>query len=193
MNEERTPASPARRRLLEFWWTVPVAATLGAFGWVGNYAWRVTFGKRRAGQAAFQDRPRQRVVAASALREDFATHDFGFAGTPCVLMRLPAGTPDNLSAGGVVVGGIRFAAWSRVCTHLGCHVLPLRDREATALTYNYRPDHPMLGCPCHFAVFDPLRQGECVFGRALYPLPRVRLEARGDALYATGIEPPPRA
>ncbi|WP_045234578.1 Rieske 2Fe-2S domain-containing protein [Deinococcus pimensis] len=182
----RTVSGVTRRRLLEFWWTVPVAATLGAFGFIGEYAWRVTFGKRRAGDPAYRPGPRERVASVAELREDYATREFSYAGTPCVLMRLPA-----TSEQGLAVGGARFAAWSRVCTHLGCLVLPLRDREATALTYNYRPDHPVLGCPCHFSVFDPLRGGESVFGKALYPLPRVRLEARGGTLFATGIEPPP--
>ena len=44
----------SRRQLLERWWVVPVAGTLGAFGYMGWYASQVTFGKREAGEPEFQ-------------------------------------------------------------------------------------------------------------------------------------------
>lgn len=175
-----------RRKLLEYWWVLPVAGTLGTLGYMLEYAARVLGGRGRAGEARYQNGPAVRVAAVGELPTPFDFREFSYQGTPCIAMRLPQATPTGLN-----VEGAHFGAWSRVCTHLGCSVNPLRDLEATALTYNYRPDHPVLGCPCHFSVFDPLRQGESVFGRALYPLPRVRLQARGGALFATGIEPPP--
>ena len=180
------PRKPDRRRLLEYWWLLPVGATVGAFGALFDYARRVTFGKGRAGAPNFEARPAARVAEVAALRAPFDTAEFTFAGVSCVAVRLPQATPHSLAA-----GGGHFAAFSRVCTHLGCLVNPLRDTEVVALSYNYRTDHPVFGCPCHFNVFDPLREGESVMGRALAPLPRVRLEARGGALYATGIEPAP--
>lgn len=177
----------SRRRLLEYWWTLPVAATLGALGYMGYYAARVTFDKRAAGAPTYQDRPPARVADASALKRDWDSLDFVYTGTPCVLLRLPAPAPHGLS-----VAGRHYAAYSRVCTHLGCSVNVQRDLDVLAFSFNYRADHPMLGCPCHFSVFDPLRDGDVVIGKALYPLPRVRLEARGGDLYATGIEAPPK-
>ncbi len=87
-------------------------------------------------------------------------------------------------------------AYSRICTHLGCPVNLVRDPEVLAFAFNYRPppgaQHPQLGCRCHFSVFDPLQAGEAVFGKANAPLPRVRLEVRGTAVWATGIEPAPQ-
>jgi len=179
--------SVSRRKVLEYWWALPVAGTLGAFAWMFDYAARVTFGKVRPGEPQFQSGPRVRVASVADLPEANATVNFTYDRVACVLWRLPEAAPHAVRA-----GGGHFVAFSRVCTHLGCLVEPLRDPEATALTYNYRTDHAVLGCPCHFSVFDPFEGGASVFGKALYPLPRVRLEARGGVLYATGIEAPPK-
>ena len=177
-----------RRKLLEYWWVVPVGATLGTLGVMFGYAGRVLVGKRRAGAPDYRAGPRVKVADLAALPGAYDTAEFSYAGTPCIAIRLPREVPYALPA-----GGTHYMAFSRVCTHLGCTVNPLRDPDVAALTFNYRPDHPVLGCPCHFSVFDPLKEGESVFGKALYPLPRVRLEARGGTLYASGIEPPPNA
>ncbi|PYE55869.1 Rieske 2Fe-2S domain-containing protein [Deinococcus yavapaiensis] len=185
---KRTVRKIERRKLLEYWWVLPVGATLGAFGYMIDYAKHVTLDKREAGAPKYVSKPPRRVAAIADFPEPFSMRDFSFAGTSCVLVRLERPTAYSLTS-----SGAHFVAFSRVCTHLGCLVNHLPNPDAVALTYNYRPDHPVLGCPCHFSVFDPAREGRSVIGRALYPLPRVRLEARGDELFATGIEPPPSA
>ncbi len=180
----------SRRELLERWWVLPVAGTLGAFGYMGWYARRVTVGKRQVGAPHFQDGPAQRLAGASELKTDWAEKTFQYAGRPCTLLRLPRPVEGGLSA-----DGAHYVAFSRVCTHLGCSVSLVRDEEVLAFAFNYRPPqgerHPQLGCRCHYSVFDPLKAGEAVFGKALAPLPRVRLERRGGELFATGIEPAP--
>ncbi|SMB92615.1 Rieske 2Fe-2S domain-containing protein [Deinococcus hopiensis] len=182
----------SRREVLERWWTLPVAGTLGAFGYMGWYASRVTFGKRKAGAPDFQPGEAVRVTTTGTLAQDWAEVPFTYGGRPCVALHVPRPV-----AGGLSVGGVHYAAYSRVCTHLGCLVNLVRDPEVLAFAYNYRPPqndpHPQLGCPCHFSVFDPLRAGEAVFGKAYRPLPRVRLEVRGGDVYATGIEAAPAA
>ncbi|ADV66797.1 Rieske 2Fe-2S domain-containing protein [Deinococcus maricopensis] len=175
-----------RRALLEKWWVLPVAATVGTFGWLGLRATRILTGKGKPGAPAFQAVPAVRVAALSALPGAWSSVNFRAGGRECVLLRLPSPTEDT-----VTVGGAHLAAFSRVCTHLGCAVNVMRDTEALAFSFNYRTDHPVLGCPCHFSVFDALERGQAVFGQALAPLPRVRLEARGSAVYATGLEPAP--
>ncbi|BDP41739.1 cytochrome Complex iron-sulfur subunit [Deinococcus aetherius] len=184
------PKKLTRRDLLERWWLVPVAGTLGAFGYMGWYASRVTFGKERVGEPDFQPGEAVRVASRAQLEGEWAQVNFTYAGHPCTLLRVPEPVP-----GGLSVDGTHYAAYSRVCTHLGCAVNLVRDLEVLAFAYNYRPPledrHPQLGCPCHYSVFDPLKAGEAVFGKANGPLPRVRLEARGGDLYATGIEPAP--
>lgn len=178
----------SRRTLLGYWWTLPVAGTLGAFAYMTQYARRVTFGKVTPGPTAYRGTPRVRVAALSAFRGPYSAVTFTAGGVACVAVELPQATPSS-----VQVGARHFAAFSRVCTHLGCAVNMIEDTEVLALTFNYRAPHPMLGCPCHFSVFDPLAQGECVFGKALYPLPRVRLHEQGGVLYADGLEPSPDA
>ena len=180
----------SRRRLLERWWLLPVGLTAGAFGFMGLYAARVSR-KAKPGPPAFRAAGAQQVATLSGLLQDWSETHFVYAGRPCTLLRLPRPAPGGLSS-----GGHHYAAFSRVCTHLGCSVNLVRDVEVLAFSFNYRdPDpsgqHPQLGCPCHFSVFDPLKAGEAIFGKAHLPLPRVRLERRGPELWATGIEDPP--
>ncbi len=179
---------PTRRQLLEKWWLLPVGATVGVFGYMGYYASRVTFGKAKPGAPAFVAGPAVRVAALSELGDVWAQQEFTYAGRPCILLRLPAAT-----SGSLPVGRQHYAAFSRICTHLGCAVNLVKDPEVLAFSFSYRPPdgEPKLGCPCHFSVFDPLQSGEAVFGKARAPLPRVRLEVRGAALWASGIEAAP--
>ena len=90
-------------------------------------------------------------------------------------MRLPGAIP-----GGLEVDGLHLAAFSRICTHMGCVVSLNRDAEAIAFAFNYRAPGPQLVCRCHLSVFDPDRAGRAVAGPAIEPLPRVRLELDGD-------------
>lgn len=177
----------SKRTLLSYWWVLPVAGTVGAFGYMANYARRVTFSKTVPDQPRYQSGPKQRVAALSDLRGPYSFKEFTYQKTPCLLMELPQPTPTSLS-----IGGRHFAAYSRLCTHLGCQVNPIEDTELLALSYNYRAQHPMLGCPCHFSVFDPQQQGASVFGKALHPLARVQLTEQGGQIYAQGLEPDPR-
>jgi arsenite oxidase small subunit len=179
-----------RRTLLEHWWLIPVGLTASAFAGMGLYALRVSR-KSVPGAPQFQAGTPQKVAALSSLNTDWAAAEFTYADRPCVLLRLPAATLGSLE-----LNGQHYAAFSRVCTHLGCPVNLVRDTEVLAFSFNYRaPDpkdqHPYLGCPCHYSVFNPLASGEAVFGKAHLPLPRVRLERRGGDLWATGIEPAP--
>lgn len=177
----------SKRNLLSYWWTVPVAGTLGTFAYMGFYANRVTFGKKTAGEPEYLPKDRQEVANIKQLTGPFSSLDFTFGQTPCMLLELPAA---NLSS--IVVQNRHFAAYSRLCTHQGCPVVNVQNTELLALNYNYRADHAMLGCPCHLSIFDPLSNGDSVFGQALYPLPRVQLEAKGSVLFAVGIEQDPR-
>lgn len=68
----------------------------------------------------------------------------------------------------------RFVAYSQKCTHLSCAVTP-------------KPEQNCLYCPCHHGFFD-LASGRPTAGPPRRPLPRVKLEIRDDAIYATGIE-----
>ena len=85
--------------------------------------------------------------------------DYPAAHDACVLVRLSA---------------TELVAFSQKCTHLSCAVIP-------------RPDQGVFHCPCHEGVFD-LRSGRVLAGPPPRPLPRIRLEVRGDDVYAAGVE-----
>jgi Rieske Fe-S protein len=65
-----------------------------------------------------------------------------------------------------------LVAYSSICTHLSCAVLP-RPREAA------------LVCPCHDGKFDA-RTGAVLQGPPPRPLPVIALEERPDGIWATG-------
>src|SRR5262249_23052659 len=67
-----------------------------------------------------------------------------------------------------------LVAFSQKCTHLSCAVRPLVDQG-------------VIHCPCHEGYFD-LRSGRPISGPPRRPLPLVRLQVRGEEIYATGIE-----
>jgi nitrite reductase/ring-hydroxylating ferredoxin subunit len=67
-----------------------------------------------------------------------------------------------------------LVAFSQQCTHLSCAVVP-------------QPEHNRLFCPCHEGAFD-LKSGNPIAGPPNRPLTRVRLDVRGDDVYASGIE-----
>jgi nitrite reductase/ring-hydroxylating ferredoxin subunit len=68
----------------------------------------------------------------------------------------------------------RFVAYSQKCTHLSCAVTP-------------QPTQNRLYCPCHHGFFD-LATGAPTAGPPRRPLPRIQLEIRNGAIYATGVE-----
>jgi Rieske Fe-S protein len=78
---------------------------------------------------------------------------------PCVLVR-----PDERT----------FVAYSQKCTHLSCAVVP-------------RIEEGVIRCPCHEGIFD-LASGRPISGPPRRPLSRVRLEVRGDQIFAAGVE-----
>ncbi len=79
--------------------------------------------------------------------------------SPCIAIRTPEG---------------HLVAYSQVCTHLSCAVV-------------YDKSENQILCPCHRGVFD-VNQGTPIAGPPTRPLPRVRVEQRGDQIYATGWE-----
>jgi len=77
---------------------------------------------------------------------------------PCLLVR---------------TGDTEFVAFSQVCTHLSCAVIP-------------RPEENIFLCPCHEGKFN-LRTGNVVAGPPRRPLPRIDLEIRNSEIYAIGV------
>lgn len=189
-DQKATPASSApdetRRDLLTWLWRLPVLVAVGATGWGAWEAYRVHFSKVAPdAEPRFSAHPPERVAALTDFPEVWSTLEFTFAGTPALALRLPEAVSGGLSA-----GGLHLAAFSRICTHLGCPVSLNRNLEAVAVAFNHRTDHPVLACPCHLSVFAPLQAGRAVSGPAREPLPRVQLSLREGELFAVGLEAP---
>jgi Rieske Fe-S protein len=85
--------------------------------------------------------------------------DYPAAHDPALLVRLSDG---------------RFVAYDQKCTHLSCPVIP-------------HVAEGRLHCPCHEGSFD-LATGRPLAGPPRRPLPRIKLEIRGDRIYAIGVE-----
>jgi nitrite reductase/ring-hydroxylating ferredoxin subunit len=69
----------------------------------------------------------------------------------------------------------RLVAYSSICTHLSCAVIP-------------RPAGGVLDCPCHEGRFDA-SDGSVLRGPPPRPLPVIELEERDDGIYAVGARP----
>jgi nitrite reductase/ring-hydroxylating ferredoxin subunit len=81
------------------------------------------------------------------------------AESPCIAIRTPRG---------------QLVGYSQVCTHLSCAVV-------------YDKQDNQIVCPCHRGIFD-VNEGTPVAGPPTRRLPRVKLEQRGDQIFATGWE-----
>ena len=68
----------------------------------------------------------------------------------------------------------KFVAFSQACTHLSCAVVP-------------EPQNKCFRCPCHEGLFD-IESGRPLAGPPRRPLPRIKLEFNGGAIYASGVE-----
>ena len=85
------------------------------------------------------------------------------------LVDMGRAVPEGLGPNGSLV------AYSRLCQHRGCAI-------------DYDGDRGLFICPCHRSVFDPSSNGVVVEGPSQRGLPRVVIEIRDGAVYATGIE-----
>jgi rieske iron-sulfur protein len=74
------------------------------------------------------------------------------------LVRLAADLPTGL------------VAYSAICTHLGCTVLPKLSEQGYIV------------CPCHASVFDPAVAARVVSGPANRPLPALPIEVSSDGV-----------
>jgi nitrite reductase/ring-hydroxylating ferredoxin subunit len=84
---------------------------------------------------------------------------FPSAADPCLLVR----TDDE-----------SYVAYSQKCTHLSCAVY-------------FDPGKRRIECPCHEGAFSAA-DGRVLQGPPPRPLPRIRLERRGDEIVATAVE-----
>ena len=80
-------------------------------------------------------------------------------------------TEEELAVYIVTENGRDFVAISNTCTHLGCRVRWITERD-------------QFFCPCHNAVFD--KSGNVVAGPPPKPLNQYQVKLEGDQLYILG-------
>jgi Rieske Fe-S protein len=101
-----------------------------------------------------------RLGPASALEQNGSVlFRYPTAQDPCIAVRTPQGA---------------LVAYSQVCTHLSCAVV-------------YDKSKNQMICPCHRGVFN-VDQGAPIAGPPTRSLARVKIEQRGDQIFATGLE-----
>ena len=74
------------------------------------------------------------------------------------------------------------------CPHELCFVNFTEHPELVRAAPGVKVDHPLLVCPCHFSVFDPLADGDRISGPADRGLYRFRLQIRQSALAIVEVE-----
>jgi rieske iron-sulfur protein len=63
-----------------------------------------------------------------------------------------------------------LVAYSAICTHLGCTVLPRLSEQGYIV------------CPCHASLFDPAAAAQVITGPANRPLPALPIEVTSDGV-----------
>jgi Rieske Fe-S protein len=114
------------------------------------------------------------LVAAGALPGLAAGQPLRLADLPIggAVQAFPGGKSDNQNALievvriGEYAGGL--VAFSAICTHLGCAVVPQLTPEG------------QIACPCHGSRFDPRRGGDVVRGPANRRLPGLPIVVSAD-------------
>ncbi|HKV42442.1 MAG TPA: Rieske 2Fe-2S domain-containing protein [Blastocatellia bacterium] len=104
--------------------------------------------------------PLKLIARSSAIpKGGSALFRYPTAQDPCIIIRSPTGN---------------LLAYSQVCTHLSCAVI-------------HQPEQNQLFCPCHHGYFSE-SEGRPIAGPPTRRLPGIKLEQRGDDVYAVGIE-----
>lgn len=102
-----------------------------------------------------------------------------------VLRTGPAGAPGDRSASD---DGGEVQAFCLLCPHEICHVVYRTNTSRVQLEAGATPEHPLLVCPCHFSVFNPLSDGALISGPAYRGLYRFKVQVERDTVKITQVE-----
>ena len=114
--------------------------------------------------------PKLEIVAIDSIGPKAEIHfEYPDENSPAVLLRL-----DQPAEGGI--GSNKdIVAFSLLCTHKGCPLNYIKDRNA-------------LVCPCHWSSFDPGKSGRLVIGQASQSLPQMELDIKDGIVRAVGVD-----
>ena len=126
-----------------------------------------------AGQRALAaDASKVAVADESALAAPWAAVEFTFElegeSVPGIVIRLP----DQ-----------RWYASSLICPHAKCVVRYFSDVSVANDTFDVNVKNPVLGCPCHFSVFDVANGGKVLSGPAPGAPLQLSVEARDGKVF----------
>jgi arsenite oxidase small subunit len=125
-----------------------------------------------APHAAAADDSALAVVDQVALAQPWSAVEFSFVldgqQQPGIVIRLP---------------GDRWYASSLICPHAKCTVRYFSDVVAAQDTFDVDAKNPVLGCPCHFSVFDVADGGKVIHGPASYPPLQLRVAVRDGKVF----------
>ena len=121
-----------------------------------------------AGQATAADARPLAVIDQKELAAPWAAAEFSFElegeRVPAIVVKLP---------------GERWYASSLICPHAKCVARYFRDVTVAQDTFDVAAKNPVLGCPCHFSVFDVADGGKVISGPAPNPPQQLIVEVRG--------------
>jgi len=80
----------------------------------------------------------------------------------------------------------RWYASSMLCSHNNCKLMFVRDLAMARDSFSVKATNPILGCPCHFSVFDIAQGGKVMTGPAPKPPLQLRVRIAGGTAF---IEP----
>jgi arsenite oxidase small subunit len=127
-----------------------------------------------AGRAVAADGPPLAVIDQKALAEPWTTAEFSFELegelVPGIIVKLP---------------GERWYASSLICPHAKCVAKYFRDVTVAQDTFDVVVKNPVLGCPCHFSVFDVANGGKVISGPAPNPPQQFTVEVRDGKLFVS--------
>jgi len=125
-------------------------------------------------RAALAAEPVLAVVDQARLAEPWSSAEFSFEldgeRVPGIVIRLPDG---------------RWYASSLICSHMKCVVRYFGDVAMARDTFDVAAKNPVLGCPCHFSVYDVADGGKVIGGPAPSPLLQLAVEARDGKVFIT--------
>lgn len=108
--------------------------------------------------AAAADDSALAVIDQAAFAQPWSAVEFSFdldgQYQPGILIRLP---------------GDRWYASSLICPHARCTARYFSDVDSARDTFDVDAKNPVLGCPCHFSVFDVADGGKVIHGPAPNP------------------------
>jgi len=114
------------------------------------------------------------VVDAAALAKPWASAEFTFEldgdRVPGIVIRLP----DD-----------RWYASSLICPHNKCVARYFSDVGMARDTFDVAAKNPIIGCPCHFSVFDVADGGKVISGPAPNPPLQLTVAVRDGKVFVS--------